>query len=79
MGQHFATTISAFGTFTGVLILSYVHLDATAASIILVTLIPLAIVPTLIRSSLSVRTADDTALSNEETNHVRYIRTYVCV
>ena len=70
MGQHFSTIIVAVGTFMGVLILSYVYLDATAASIIMVTLLPLAAVPTLIRSSLSISLADETALSNEEANHV---------
>ena len=52
------------------MVLTYVHLDASAASIILVTLLPLAAVPTLIRSSVSMQATDDTALSNEEANHV---------
>ena len=70
MGQHFSTIIAAVGSFIGVMILSYVHLDASAASIILVTLLPLAAVSSLIKSSLSVQVADETALSNEEANHV---------
>ena len=70
MGQHFATIIVVVGTFTGALILSYVYLDASAASIIMVTLLPLGAVPTLIRSSFSISMADETTLSNEEANHV---------
>ena len=63
----------------GAVVFTYIHLDATAASIILVTLLPLAAVPTLIRSSLSIRASDETALSNEEANHVHNYVDYVCL
>ena len=63
----------------GAVVFTYVHLDASAASIILVTLLPLAAVPTLIRSSLSISASDETALSNEEANHVRIHVGYICI
>ena len=63
--------ISAVGSYTLVTLLSYVYLDSTAASIIIVTLLPLATVPILIRSSLSIKVSDEEDLSNEQSNHVR--------
>ena len=65
--------------FTCMTVLAYVFLDATAASIILVTLLPLATVPILVRSSLSIRVSDEADLSNKESNHVcMYVCMYVC-
>ena len=58
------------------MILSYVYLDATASSIIMVTLLPLATVPVLIRSSISKNVADEAELSNEQSNHVCKLCTY---
>ena len=58
-------------------VLAYVFLDATAASIIMVTLLPLATVPVLVRSSLSIRTSDEAESSNSESNHVRVYDMYV--
>ena len=67
--------VATVGAYTLVTLLSYVYLNSTAASIIIVTLLPLATVPILIRSSLSIRVSDEKDLSNEQSNHVRI---YVC-
>ena len=63
--------ISTIGGYSLVTLLAYIFLNATAASLIIVTLLPLATVPVLIRSSLSIRVSDEADLSNEQSNHVR--------
>ena len=70
MGQHFGTLVSTVGIFTCVTVLAYIYLDDWAASLIMVTLLPLATVPIFIRSSLSIKAADDAESSNERSNHV---------
>ena len=62
--------ITAIGSYSLVLVLSYIYLNATIASIIIVTLLPLATVPILIRSSVSIKASDETDISNEQSNHV---------
>ena len=74
--------IATVGAYTLVTLLLYIYLDATAASIIMVTLLPLATVPILIRSSLSIKVSDEADSSNEQSNHVcmhSYICMYVCI
>ena len=70
MGQHFGTMISSISQLTTITILAFIYLDDSAASLIMVTLLPLATVPVIIRSSVSIKTADETEISNEEANHV---------
>ena len=79
IGQHYVLIIQAIGTYSSVMILSYIHLNSTAASILLVTLLPLATVPIIIRSSLSVKLSDEADISNEQSNHVRmYVYSCIC-
>ena len=70
--------IATVGAYTLVTLLLYIYLDATAASIIMVTLLPLATVPILIRSSLSIKVSDEADSSNEQSNHV-CMHSYVCM
>lgn len=65
--------ISSSGTFVTVAIVTFIYLHATAASIILVTLLPLALFPVIIRSSLSLDITEDVQLSRDESNHACYI------
>ena len=70
----FATT----GAYSLVTLSAYIFLNSTAASLIVVTLLPLATVPVLLKSSLSIRVSDEANLSNEQSNHVRtYI--HMCI
>ena len=70
VGQHFMVIIATIGSYSLVMLLSYIYLNATAASIIIVTLLPLATVPILIRSSVSIKVSDEAEISNEQSNHV---------
>ena len=63
--------IVTVGAYSLVTLLAYIFLNSTAASLIIVTLLPLATVPVLLKSSLSIRVSDEADLSNEQSNHVR--------
>ena len=72
--------IATVGAYSLVTLLAYIFLNSTAASLIIVTLLPLATVPVLLKSSLSIRVSDEADLSNEQSNHVRmYVHTYVYI
>ena len=62
--------ITTVGAYSLVMLLAYIFLNSTAASLIIVTLLPLATVPVLLKSSLSIRVSDEADLSNEQSNHV---------
>lgn len=70
IGIHLSKMISTVAQFLCITFLTYVYLDAFAASIISVTLLPLATVPLILRSSSSLDIAKEVQLSNEESNHV---------
>lgn len=75
VGNQLGLMISSSGMFVNITILTFIHLDASAASIIIVTLLPLALFPVIIRSTLSLDITEDVQMSREESNHVCYIYT----
>ena len=70
VGNQLGLMISSSGMFVTITILTFIYLDATAASIIMVTLLPIALSPVIIRSMLSLDISEDVQLSREESNHV---------
>ena len=70
VGNQLGVMISSSGTFVCITILTFIYLDPTAASIVMVTLLPLALSPVIIRSMLSLDITNSVQLSREESNHV---------
>lgn len=70
VGNQLGIMISSMGMFTCITILTFIYLDPGAASIVMVTLLPIAISPVILRSTLSLDMTEDDRLSREESNHV---------
>ena len=80
VGNQLELMISSSGMFVTITILTFIYLDASAASIIInhhqsssiimVMLLPMALSPVVIRSTLSLDISEDVQLSREESNHV---------
>ena len=70
VGNQLGIMISSSGMFVCITILTFIYLNPTAASIVIVTLLPLALSPVIIRSMLSLDITNSVQLSREESNHV---------
>ena len=73
VGNQLGLMISSSGMFVTITIVTFIYLDDSAASIIMVTLLPIALSPVIIRSTLSLDISKDVQLSREESNHVSNI------
>lgn len=62
--------ISSAGLYVCATILTFIYLDPSAAAIIIVTLLPLALSPVILRSTMSLGIARNVQTSREESNHV---------
>ena len=70
VGNQLGLMISSSGMFVTITILTFIYLDASAASIIMVMLLPIALSRVVIRSTLSLDISEDVQLSRKESNHV---------
>jgi len=63
--------ISSCGMFVCITILTFIYLDPWAASLIIVTLLSIALSPVILRSMISLDITERVQMSQEESNHVR--------
>ena len=72
MGTQLGMMIAVTADFVVVAILTFIYLDPSAASLIMTALLPLATVPIIVKTMLSVKTFNNVKLAIEESNHVMY-------
>ncbi|XP_065884365.1 ATP-dependent translocase ABCB1-like isoform X2 [Dysidea avara] len=72
VGTQLGMMIAVTADFVVVAILTFIYLDPSAASLIMTALLPLATVPIIVKTMLSVKTFNNVKLAIEESNHVMF-------
>ena len=70
VGTQLGIMISSTFVYCTIATLSFIYLDASAASLLMTALFMLATVPLITRTMLSVDTFNNTRIALEESNHV---------
>ena len=72
VGTQLGMMIAATTNFIVVTILAFIYLEPSAASLVMTALLPLATVPIIVKTMLSIDTFNNVKLAIEESNHVMY-------
>ena len=70
--------LSSAASFTAITVLAYIYLDSSAASLVMTALLPLATVPVIIRTMMSVDSTKESGAILGESNHVIFFA-FVCM